>query len=417
MAASVFQPTCDGESVVEQLDLWNVSPGTLSDVPSTCIKLNECNIAGSPNPRTSPCYRSYKVGLHADHFESALVNDTAWTISRHFNRSSQSTDSQDVNQLVPVWPAYNCLVNTPESGQQSPTIAGKAYALPIINAPAHEWSPLFTTLNQLSMVNRLVSKEDGKLIVTFDMDLYKRVLKLEYLDSQYKDKWVVCPGFFHKSLCALRCLGKTIEGSGSDEAWVEAEMYSTVTVDEDHMRSHAVQPLDWSIFVTATCCTNASRSQYWASFQNMCVEAGCSWSTLFTDGHTRVYQHRPATSWVWRQTCGTSHFWVGTDVHAPSQDFTPIPTCYKPRRLGSTSVISWKTLCFQTCLIMDRICQSMWHACISCRQQIPKPGCRQQIPKPGFSSYRKISQLTHRIKFHSHPGARQQESERSGCYQ
>ena len=98
---------------------------------------------------------------------------------------------------------------------------------------------IFTTLNQLSMVNRLVSKEDGKLIVTFDMDLYKRVLKLEYLDSQYKDKWVVCPGFFHKSLCALRCLGKTIEGSGSDEEWVEAEMYSTVTVDEDHMRSHS----------------------------------------------------------------------------------------------------------------------------------------------------------------------------------
>lgn len=179
MAADVFQPTCDGESAVEQLDLWKVSPGTLSDVPCTCIKLSECNIAGSPKPRTSPCYSSYKVGLHADHFESTLVNDTAWMISRHFNRSSQSIDSQDVNQRVPVWSAYNCLVNTPESGQQSPIIVDKAYALPIINAPAHEWSTLVTTLNQLCMVNRLVSKEDGKLIVTFDMDLYKRVLKLD----------------------------------------------------------------------------------------------------------------------------------------------------------------------------------------------------------------------------------------------
>jgi hypothetical protein len=47
------------------------------------------------------------------------------------------------------------------------------------------------------MVNRLVSKNNGKLIVAFDMDLYKGVLKLEYLDSQYKDKWVVCPGAFH----------------------------------------------------------------------------------------------------------------------------------------------------------------------------------------------------------------------------
>ena len=232
MAASVFQPTCDGESVVEQLDLWKVSPGTLSGVLSTCINLSECNIAGSPKPRTSPCYRSYKVGLHADHFESTLINDTAWMISRHFNRPSQSMDSQDVNQRVPVWSAYNCLVNTPESGQQSPIIVDKAYALPIISAPAHEWSTLATTLNQLSMVNRLVSKEDGKLIVTFDMDLYKRVLKLEYLDCQYKDKWVVCPGAFHTSLCTLRCLGKTIEGSGIDEVWVEAEMYSSITVDQ-----------------------------------------------------------------------------------------------------------------------------------------------------------------------------------------
>ena len=33
-------------------------------------------------------------------------------------------------------------------------------------------------------------------------------------------------------MCALRCLGKTIEGSGLDEAWVEADMYSTVTVHQ-----------------------------------------------------------------------------------------------------------------------------------------------------------------------------------------
>ncbi|CAB3982955.1 Hypothetical predicted protein [Paramuricea clavata] len=64
------------------------------------------------------------------------------------------------------------------------------------------------------------------------MDLYKRVLKLEYLDFQYKDKWVVCPGAFHMAVCALRCLGKTIEGSGIDEAWVEAEVYSSVTMDQ-----------------------------------------------------------------------------------------------------------------------------------------------------------------------------------------
>ena len=40
--------------------------------------------------------------------------------------------------------------------------------------------------------------------VSFVRDLNKRVLKLEYLDSKFKDKWVVCPGAFHISLCPLR---------------------------------------------------------------------------------------------------------------------------------------------------------------------------------------------------------------------
>lgn len=34
------------------------------------------------------------------------------------------------------------------------------------------------------------------------------------------------------SVCALRSLGKTIEGSGISEAWVEAEMYSSIAVDQ-----------------------------------------------------------------------------------------------------------------------------------------------------------------------------------------
>ena len=78
MTSSVFQPTCNGKSAVEQLHLWKISAGTLTDIPSTCIKINECNIAGSPKPRTRPCYSSYKVGFHADNFESTLVNDSAW---------------------------------------------------------------------------------------------------------------------------------------------------------------------------------------------------------------------------------------------------------------------------------------------------------------------------------------------------
>jgi hypothetical protein len=296
MASSVYQPTCDGETLVEALDLYKVSPGALVDVPVTCIQLIPCDVTGNPKPRTSPCYMSYRVGFHEAHYEKSLKHDIAWMMARYLNRSSQcplsvssqQTDvglsgmttipadtiaindsdqlpdlacdttsdiddqqttvvddstpstmtetekgpgeqpvsSMETNQRIPVWSAYNSI-----STQQTSLTIDKSYSLPIINAPAHEWPTLVTTLDQLSRLNDLVSGGD-KLVVTFDMDLYKRVLRLEHLDSRYKDKLMVCPGAFHTSLCALRCLGRTIEGSGIDDAWLEADMYSSVTVNQ-----------------------------------------------------------------------------------------------------------------------------------------------------------------------------------------
>ena len=338
MALSVYQSTSNGQPVTEPLDLYQVSSGALTGVPSTCIALKQCNITGSPKPRTSPSYTSYHVGFHDEHFANALNDDFVWMVARYLKRPKYSIFSSeflqqpevsdittvpadtipindrslmpdstciltsgtlevetaaltelpststadpslipdstsiftsdtlevqatadtelpskgsaedrqmqensptgaDMDQRIPVWSAYNSLLCASKSLQQ-PSVIDKAYSLPIINAPAHEWTTLVTTLDQLSQLSELVSGSSRKLVVTLDMDLYKRVLKLEYLDSQYQNKWVACPGAFHTTLCALRCLGRTIEGSGMDDAWVEASLYSSVTVNQIINGSH-----------------------------------------------------------------------------------------------------------------------------------------------------------------------------------
>lgn len=107
-------------------------------------------------------------------------------------------------------------------------VIDKSFGLPIINAPAHEWVTLVSALNQLTRLSNLVSGVEDKLLVTLDMDLYKKALKLEYLDTRFKDKWILCSGAFH----TVRCLGRTIEGSGLDEAWQEADLYSSVTTTQ-----------------------------------------------------------------------------------------------------------------------------------------------------------------------------------------
>ena len=79
-----------------------------------------------------------------------------------------------------------------------------------------------TVLWNLYHVNNLVCSHET-LIDSSDMDLYK--IKLEYLDEQFKIKWFLVQRPFHTSLCAIRYLGKTLENSGVDEAWIKSGLY------------------------------------------------------------------------------------------------------------------------------------------------------------------------------------------------
>ena len=130
-----------------------------------------------------------------------------------------------------LWSAYNSLLHTPDDEDDLPVI-DKTFSLPIINAAATEWPTLVTALDQLTKLNAVVSGANRPIVVTLDMDLYKRVVKVKYLQPEFKNKWVFCPGAFHTVICALRCLGRTIEGSGLDDAWQEADLYSSVTVSQ-----------------------------------------------------------------------------------------------------------------------------------------------------------------------------------------
>lgn len=248
-AMAVYQRSGQGETVVKPVQ-FSESPTSesLHDVPPTILNLATCDIEGSPKPRTSPHYSSYKIGVYDEYYMRSQSSDIQWMVARFFNRpgvqelgsevspgdndereDQPTTDRLNKRQFVPVWSAYNSLTHVPLA-TDAPAVIDQAFGLPIIKAPAHEWSTLVTSLENLYRLNELVTGPDNKLVVTMDMDLYKRALKLPYLDPQYKDKWVLCPGGFHTVLCSLRCLGRTIEGSGIDDAWQEADIYSSVTV-------------------------------------------------------------------------------------------------------------------------------------------------------------------------------------------
>ena len=238
------------------------------DILSRNIGTLIATIKGSPKPQTSPHYANCKMGIYAKLYDASQVNDFAWMAARYCNIANLVTNTnlsgaysgaQDVSesrtsqldesagpaehpeglvdnqriekQHVHLWSAYNSLVQTPDNQDALPLI-DNTFSLPIINAAATEWPTLVTALDQLTRLNTVVSGANSTLVVTLDMDLYKRVVKGEYLHPEFKNKWVFSPGGFHSVICAVGCLGRTIEGSGLDDAWQEADLYNSVTVSQ-----------------------------------------------------------------------------------------------------------------------------------------------------------------------------------------
>ena len=266
LASAIFQqgePRGTDQHVRDLLNV-NIPPDSkLKNVPNTVVEIVPCTITGSPKPRTSPHYPSFELFQHQDILKESNENDTAWLLGRYFKRkyvttSSESRQTADRDplpeeqpddtdqtsprskQYIPVWSAYNSLLAKEQ-------VVDNVHALPLINAPAHEWPTLVTSLLNLHNINVINTEPENKMpvCVWLDMDLYKRVLKLPYLDPQlYNGKWIESPGQFHTVLCALRCLGQTVESSGLDQAWVQADIYSNVTVAQIINGKHYNRAID-----------------------------------------------------------------------------------------------------------------------------------------------------------------------------
>ena len=86
--------------------------------------------------------------------------------------ANQSMEKQQVH----LWSAYNSLVHTPDDQNDLPVI-DKTFSLLIVNAAATEWPTLVTASDQLTKLNAVVCEENSTVVVTLDMDLYKRVVK------------------------------------------------------------------------------------------------------------------------------------------------------------------------------------------------------------------------------------------------
>ena len=157
---------------------------------------------------------------------SYQLTQLGWVLSTAIARKRESEFS-----CIPGWAAYNSLLSFPQPLTQ-------VGVLPLLPELAYEWSTLMTVISQTTKLKNLAVGTNHPTVISFDMALYEKVIQL--LDSRPELKRSVVPrlGELHTVMAALRALGASIENSGIDDAWIEAELYGPATIRQILKCSH-----------------------------------------------------------------------------------------------------------------------------------------------------------------------------------
>lgn len=149
---------------------------------------------------------------------SYQLSQLGWIVATALSRFERGEAASN----IPGWAGYNSLL----SESKPLTHVG---ALPLLPEVAHEWSTLLTVIMQASELRKLTVGEDHPTVISFDMALYEKVVQM--LDANPILKRTVFPrlGELHAVMAALRALGSSMENSGIDDAWIEADVYGSAT--------------------------------------------------------------------------------------------------------------------------------------------------------------------------------------------
>ena len=150
--------------------------------------------------------------------ESHQLRQLGWIVATALSRK----EARATLSNIPGWAGYNSLL----SESKPLTQVG---ALPLLPEVAHEWSTLLTVILQASQLRKLAVGEDHPTVISFDMALYEKVIQLIDARPDLKNSVVPRLGELHVVMAALRALGTSMENSGIDDAWVEADVYGSAT--------------------------------------------------------------------------------------------------------------------------------------------------------------------------------------------
>ena len=125
--------------------------------------------------------------------------------------------SSSLSAKFPTWVAYNSLLT-------SVSVTTTVSMLPLINGSPILWENLYTAMKEAEKIKKHIY-QDRKTIISFDLQLYIKAIMLQQRPD-IQNCFLFRMGELLVVFCALKVIGKLIDGSGLDQIFDEAGMSS-----------------------------------------------------------------------------------------------------------------------------------------------------------------------------------------------
>ena len=157
--------------------------------------------------------------------KSYQLTHLGWVVATAISRIGNEGELNN----IPGWARYNSLLSRSQPVMQ-------VGALPLLSEVAHNWSTLLTVMMQSHKLKELAVGDDYPTIISFDLVLYEKVFQV--LDSRPILQTLFVPRMGELQVMAsLRALGTSIENSSIDDAWIEADVFGSVTTTDSAMQT------------------------------------------------------------------------------------------------------------------------------------------------------------------------------------
>ena len=134
---------------------------------------------------------------------------------------------------------------------------------PLIRAPPTDINVLYTSFMNIQNIAKNITGKDCLTVITLDMQLYDMAMKLWCSVEDVSNSFLFRLGELHILMWALACIGDYIEGSGIDQAWIEAGMYSATTVMKQVLKGkHLYRSLECHSITIISQCTPCFSSSF-----------------------------------------------------------------------------------------------------------------------------------------------------------